>query len=259
MEGAYLTPDVLEGIEDELAGALLGTLDYENQNALLLGIGEIGKLNPARGRKLVGKFNRAMGIKSGAVKAAAPGYPNSRTELLNRLALLPETYRKGLAEKRLRTMDGAYFQAKAANAATGTIQLFQSSDAKGTSATILGNVANAKLDADKPFLVTGIQILSGVAAGNLAGTAYLASTLDNAIKNGYFTLRHDGKEIIKDMSCTVFDTTNRNDRQQGTFLLDNPFWLMPQTEFSLDIQLAGATAANTNIKGTLLGSGVIPA
>jgi hypothetical protein len=259
MEGVIITPDVLEGIEDELAGALLGAMDYENQNALLLGIGEIGRANPARGRKLVSKLNRAMGVKAGAVKAAAPGYPNSRVELLNRLALLPETYRKGLAEKRLRTMDGAYFQAKSANAASGIIQIFQTGDVKGYTAANLGNVAGAKLDADKPFLVTAIQLLSGVAAGNLAGTAFLASTLDNAIKNGNFTIRHDGKEIVKEMSCTVFDTTNRNDRQQGTYILDNPFWLMPQTEFSLDIQLAGSTAANTNIKATLFGSGVIPA
>lgn len=254
-----ITPEILEGMGTDEQFAVLNGIDSENQAALLLGIGRIAVSNPQRAQKLAMKYNAA--IKAGAIKAASPGYPSARAEALNRVALLPEKYRKALAEKRARLMDKVHFQTKRSNAATGTIKVFSTGDQKSSTGggNILGTVAQAKLDSEKPFLVTAIQILSGGDGGTNDVTAVTFGIADKAIINGFVQVRHDGKEYLKDFAGTAADTTNRQDRQIGTFILDNPFWIMPDVEFSVDLELAGASAANLWVKVALYGAEVIPA
>lgn len=221
-----VTPEVLEGMPDDVAAAVINGVSPEGQMALL------GAITKAGNTGAYNKFKRA--VAAGAVKGqAASAYPNSRVELLNRLGFFPPEFRKALARGTIRMVDMYYFQTKLALQAAGLVKMFTTGDTKAVGT---GNVDKGKLDNDKPFLALGLQIVSGYETAALgAGTASYGIA-HSSIINGQVTLRHDSKEILKEYGGQSFDTTNKQNVALGLVYFDNPVIIQPNVSIELEIE-----------------------
>lgn len=228
---AELTPDVIEGMPDDVASAVLNSVSPEGQMALLGAITKAGKTGAYN------KFKRA--VSSGNVQGkAASAYPNSRIELLNRLSFFPKEFRVALAKGSIRMTDMYYFQTKLALQAAGLVKMFTSGDTKAVGT---GNVDKQKLENDKPFLAIAIQILTGYEQTLNAGAGDAVFNIAHrSVLNGQVTFRHDNKEILKEFGAQVFDTTNKQNVPIGTIFLDNPVILQPNVAIELEVEQSAA-------------------
>jgi len=249
-----ITPEVIEGMPDDVAAAVISGIDAGGQLEIL------GKIQKAGKTGAYNKFKRA--VSSGNVQArGASGYRNSRIELLNRLSFFPPEFRKALAKGTIRMTDMYYFQTKLALQAAGLVKMFQSGDTKAVGT---GNVDKQKLENDKPFLAIGIQILSGYEQTINAGAGDAAYGIAHrSILNGQVTFRHDNKEILKEFGAQAFDTTNKQDVLIGTVWLDNPVILQPNVAIELEIEQAiayplGANNIRPFIKAGFVGTSLNP-
>jgi hypothetical protein len=226
-----ISPEVLEGMPDDVAAAVISGISPEGQMALLGAISKAGKTGAYN------KFKRA--ISAGAVKGqAASAYPNSRVELLNRLGFFPPEFRKALAKGSIRMVDMYYFQTKLALQAAGLVKMFTSGDQKAVG---VGNVDKGKLDNDKPFLALGLQIVTGYEQTLNAGVGDAAFGIAHrAVINGQVTLRHDSKEILKEYGGQNFDTTNKQNVALGLVYFDNPVIIQPNVAIELEIEQAAS-------------------
>jgi len=238
----------LLGMPDDVAAAVLSGSDQALHEEIISGIGKM----PAGNAKTAASRKYKKAIASGNVTGkAASAQPNSRIELLNRLSFFPPEYRTALANGRMRIADMYYFVTK--NLVAGTVRMFETSDSVAPG---VGNVDKAKIENDKPFLASGLQLLSG--AGNVAGVGGISFGIaDRGVINGLVTLRHDGKEILKRCGGEIFDTTNRQDRAIGMVMFDNPMIIMPGIIIELEVEVAAAPLQASVIKAGLIGSGFV--
>ncbi len=107
------------------------------------------------------------------------------------------------------------------------------------------NMNNAQLDKDNVFLVTGLQLLSGIGADATpeAGRAVEYAIPSAAILNGQFTFKVGTETFIERCSNRVFDSAS-NERK-GYHTLDTPILTNTNRDFSFNCEFGVAPVANT--------------
>jgi hypothetical protein len=218
---------------------------YANPEAASNLLGAIQQLPAAQKHAAMVKFLSPKNVGGDALTA--------RDEAMKRIGALPAEIRNGLANKRLQLVDARYYVVKDVANGSTTVRMLASTDDKGPG---VGNIAKQQLDKDFFFLCTGIILLSGVAADPM-NCAF--DTIEKGIANGDFTFRANGKYLMpKDQSCSVFDTSNRTDIENGLFKFANPKWIEPQVDIDFDIRFSQALTNDTNIRLVLVGATVMP-
>lgn len=224
----------------------LGLLTVEQTNELL---GAINVLSPLKKAAAMKKMlnRRPMPV--------AGGEHNSRSKMMRMLHLFPLEIRNGLLHRRLQLVDSEYYFVKNVSGLT-SIKMIQDTDNKAAG---LGNVSKQKLEKDNHFCLTGVILLTGVAA---AKEDVVFDVITHEIRNGDFEFKINGGKYITPASripCEVFDTSNRTDIRKGLWHLDNPKPIEAEQaiEFNIDFAMAPA-AANTWAKAILVGASVVP-
>lgn len=202
-------------------------------------IGEIGSLeaaNPLR-RKAVKKIAARMNNKSVVPTNNLTG----KAEFQNRMGVLPQDIQRALTGGDLQLVDHQFYTIKKIGTNSNS-ELMVNSD---VSVVGLTNMNHRKLEANRYFLLTGVQLLSGVGADEKA-VAYDKPVAN--ILNGEFELAIGDKIIIPRMSCSAFDSGNRTDIPTGFYKLDNPKMIPPQTEIKPELWTPSANVADTCVK-----------
>ncbi len=231
---------LLSGPED-VAILGLGLLNGEELDGLIEAVAKMPRSSVVRRKfnHLTRKGHKGSMINAGkggeGVSSVSFG-KDSRTEVLKRLDLLPEEYRKGLMGKKLRIADVELYQSKILT--QGIIDMFTTGDVATPG---IGNVSQAVITNNRPFLVTAIQFITGPSPLNNGLDAAYAIAPSNVL-NGewYFTVA--GLEKVAKTPNKTFDTTNRTDRAIGAYVVDNPFWVLPNAELKLPVNVVAAFA-----------------
>jgi hypothetical protein len=223
----------------------LGELDVTVSEEMVDGIiGEIGSLDYAhpQRRRAVRRMTRRMNSRSVVPTRNLTG----KAEFENRMGMLPLEIQQALRKGDLQLCDYLIYTAKKIGTASNA-ELMVNSD---VAVAGLANINNRKLEANRYFLLTGIQILSGASAD--PKTAEYALPEPN-ILNGEFELNVGDKTIIPRMSMSAFDTGSRTDVPEGFYKLDNPKMIPPLTEIKPEIWTPAPNAENTCVKIVLWG------
>ena len=223
--------DVIEGAIDEL--------------------GALAKGNPRR-RKFVARTRKAY--KALSKRPPATKDLTAKAEFEKRMGQLPKEIQKALARGKLQIVDGDIYSMKTISSKQ-TVLLLESSDDKKVG---ICNLNSAKLDSNKWFLVTAIELLycadaSGTNDDHLQVANY-GEDLPPQIKNGEFQLEQDSDVLIPEISCEVFVNEGQTNIKKGLYKLDNPKFLKPLKEISPEIRLAGIGANNAAVKFRLIGA-----
>jgi hypothetical protein len=223
--------DVIEGAIDEL--------------------GALSKGHPRR-RKFVARTRKAY--KALSKRPPATKDLTAKAEFEKRIGHLPKEIQKALARGKLQIVDGDIYSMKSV-ANKQTILLLESSDDKKVG---ISNLNSAKLDSNKWFLVTSIELLycadaSGTDDDHLQVANY-HDDLPPQIKNGEFQLEQDSDVLIPEISCEVFVNEGQTNIKKGLYKLANPKFLKPLKEISPEIRLAGVGANNAALKFRLIGA-----
>lgn len=226
----------------------------------LLGIGDLSAASTSRIADVVRKSEPqkvAAVLKRVSVQAVSSGLAKGkRAAMLSQFENLPENIQTALFEKKMRMTDAqVLYWTKLAGGST-SVKVIRTDDNKAAGYT---NVAVAKLDKGKPFLVTAIQLLSGVAADGVT----VPSEVDfgvaaPAVINGQFTFAVKSIPVAENSPCQVFDTTNMT-VAQGYYELDNYIFLPDQEEIKFDLELPVAAAARTWVRVVLHGVAIVAA
>jgi hypothetical protein len=223
--------DVIEGAIDEL--------------------GALSKGHPRR-RKFIARTRKAYR----ALSKRPPATHNltTKAEFEKRIGQLPKDIQKALARGKLQIVDGDIYSVKSISSKQ-TVDLLESSDDKKVGVC---NLNSAKLDSNKWFLVTGIELLycadaSGETDTRLQDADY-KDDLPSVIKNGEFKLEQDSDVLIPEINCEVFVNQNQTNTKKGFYKLENPKFLKPLKEISPEIRLAGVGANNAAVKFRLIGA-----
>lgn len=189
-----------------------------------------------------------------------------REKFQTRIAQLPEEVMARLANGIEQAMDDEIYSVVALGAsATNINDLFP---ADGALSVGLRNIANAKLDANKYFLLTGIELMYGIDATNSgkSGT-FTTAQYPAALFNGEFELKQNGRSLIKKQSLSLFfkgiqstdshlNSSSITNIYQGraVHVLHNPKWIYPQQALKGIMEWAIAPgAANSYLKIRLIG------
>lgn len=213
-------------------------------------VSSLGKADPKR-RKFVRKIKAARKAESSRV--VSTNNLTGKAEMELRSSMLPDNIQAGLKNGTLQLVDDAIYSIKDISAQK-QVELMENKDDKTSGLT---NVNGRKLDANKYFLVTGIQLLSGVYTTTVDDATFAVPVA--GIINGEFELNVGGKIIVPQLSNSKFDTTNRTDVLRGYFKLENPKLIAPQTEIIPEIKLPAAAAVKTAVKVVLHGVSVAKA
>ena len=133
----------------------------------------------------------------------------------------------------------------------------------------LRNIANAKLDANRYFLLTAIELMYGIDEANSGGRAgsFTNSQYPSALFAGEIELKQNGRSIIRKQSLGMFfkgiQSTNSHlnvssitNVYQGraVHVLHNPKWIYPQQALKGVMEWAVAPGAvNSYLKIRLIG------
>ncbi len=214
-------------------------------------LGALAKGNPRR-RKFVARTRKAY--KALTKRPPATKDLTAKAEFEKRIGHLPKEIQNALARGKLQIVDGDIYSMKSVSNKQ-TVLLLESSDDKKVG---ICNLNSAKLDSNKWFLVTAIELLycadaSGTDDDRLQVADYNDS-LPPQIKNGEFQLEQDSDVLIPEISCEVFVNQGQTNIKKGLYKLDNPKFLKPLKEISPEIRLAGVGANNAALKFRLVGA-----
>lgn len=165
---------------------------------------------------------------------------SAKAEFEKRIKNLPKGIQNAIMQGRLQVVDYKIYNVKPVGAQSNK-ELWESQDVKVYGMT---NVNNRMLEANKWFLMTGIQILSGVNANPKAATFSIA---DTNILNGEFELMVGSSILIPRISCKVFDTRGKGDSFIGFYKV-TPQWIAPQTEIKPQLWTFAPIVADSNVK-----------
>lgn len=213
-------------------------------------LGALSRGNPRR-KKFVARTRKAF--KALSKRPPATHNLTAKAEFEKRIGQLPAEIQKALAKGKLQIVDGDIYSMKSISNKQ-TIRLLESSDDKKVG---ICNLNSAKLDSNKWFLVTGIELLFSSNApmdnGHLQ-TANYNEALPAVIKNGEFKLEQDSDVLIPEISCEVFNNTGQTNIKKGLYKLDNPKFLKPLREITPELRLADVGPNNSALKFRLVGA-----
>lgn len=131
----------------------------------------------------------------------------------------------------------------------------------------LRNIANQKLDAEKYFLVSAIEILYGIDAADSGYSATFATCpIPDALFNGELEITQNGRRIFSKQSMGAFFTgitassiavgpLTALANGKAIVKLDNPKWVYPQEELKARMEWGHhCGAANSYVKIRLIGT-----
>lgn len=222
-------------------GEIDAPVDVNFIEGLLGEIGSLDKASPLR-KKAIKKLAARVNNKSVVPTNNLTG----KAEFQNRMGMLPEDIQRSLTSGDLQIVDHQFYTIKKINT-NSNAELMVNSDVAVVGLT---NMNQRKLEANRFFLLTGIQLLSGVGADEKA-VAYDKAVAN--ILNGEFELAIGDKIIVPRMSCSAFDSGNRTDIPTGYYKLDNPKMIASQTEIKPELWTPAANAENTCVKLVLWG------
>ncbi len=156
------------------------------------------------------------------------------------LYLLPADIQKAVRIGNLQLVDEIDYSVKAIGGYRDH-ELMESGDNKLIGYT---NIDKQKIEANKWTLITGIRLLSGVAA-NPAETVF--DICDKKVLNGEFELEIGNTVIVPNVSCAVFNTKGRTDILKGLWNEFDPQFIVPNTEIKPRLKLCAEADANTNV------------
>ncbi|HPW66085.1 MAG TPA: hypothetical protein PLS84_03270 [Salinivirgaceae bacterium] len=230
---------------------LLGNIDEPTTDEKIEELlGRVSRLRPgstAR-RKAVSRFTRRINNTNrvAASQAVHTKSATSKAEFAARLDQLPQEIRDGLANKTLQLVDRQLYSVKV----PGASLQFELMTNDQTAVAGKTNLNHRKLEPNKWFMLTAIQVLEGNTAENDAlGAEFLAPS--EKITNGEFQLAIGGNVIVPRTSSEIFNNAHMTDRLSGYYRLDNPKILAPMTEIKPELWL---TAAVPSVKVVLHGS-----
>jgi hypothetical protein len=241
---------------------IMGLLGLDGENAA-----RVMAANP--------RLAKAMATQVAVVaKSSAKG---SRAHMENRIVNLEPRLADGLVNGGKQLVDTAFYFLKSAGSKT-TLDMIADDDSKVPG---LCNVSRGRLDQDEPFLLAGIMLLTGVAAGTsqAEGLACDFGVIHKNLRNGEFELKANGKTLIPEMSTEVFVThreinslvdvdgtgTGANaatavvmgeDAKVGLWIPDNPKLIKSNVEMKFTLNWGVALPTNTWVKLVLLGTRV---
>jgi hypothetical protein len=154
--------------------------------------------------------------------------------------LLPSHIQEGVRTGDMQLVDEIFYSVKKVGGFR-VIELMESGDNKQVGMT---NVDKQKIEANKWSLLCGIQLLSGENA-DAAKTEFAVCT--HRILNGEFEMEVGNTVIVPNVSCTVFDTADRNDIPAGLWDEFDPQFIVPNTEIKPRLKMAAEATANTNV------------
>ena len=178
----------------------------------------------------------------------------AKAEFEKRIPQLPREIQRALGKGSLQIVDGDIYSMKSISNRQ-TVTLLESSDDKMVGVC---NLNSAKLDSNKYFLVTAIELLycsdvSGTTDEHLQ-TGMYNEDLPPQVRNGEFQLEQDSDVLIPEISCEVFVNEGQTNIKKGLYKLENPKFLKPLKEISPELRLAGIGAENAAVKFRLIGA-----
>jgi len=222
----------------------------------LLGLGNLPPQAPAKMA-----VRSAMRAKTGTVSTTNA---TGKAMFEQMMFLLPPDTQQAIKTGRLQLVDEILYSIKAADG-MNDFYLMESGDNKEVGVT---NVDKQKIAANKWTLLCGIQLLSnnidssaGLASApapetKATGKANLTKAIEKAtkfgvihklIQNGEFELNVGSTVIVPNISCTVFDTSERTDVLPGLWMGFDPQFITPNTEIKPRLKLP-AKALPTDFK-----------
>jgi hypothetical protein len=120
----------------------------------------------------------------------------------------------------------------------------------------LSNVTffNTSFPDSEHFMIVGIRALTGANA-TLAATAWTPGISDALTQNGSISIINNGTQELKDFPLTKFVlSTNNNDAEAGSIVLDKEIFWLGQTTLALNANFPTApTTVNQNLRFELEG------
>lgn len=191
------------------------------------------------------KTARQTQARQGSIRTAAPAMmpknATSKSEMLARLNSLPPEIKLGLHSKQLQLTDAVLYSAKDVNGKSDSIELMTNEQVAEVGRT---NLNHRKLEQNKYFMVTAIQILEGNATDTKTATF---SAPSSKITNGEFELEVGGTVLLEKTSSQIFATGSRTDIPAGYYRLDNPKMIVPQTEIKPTIWLTATDVPSVKV------------
>lgn len=214
-------------------------------------VGALPKGHPRR-KKYVARVRKALVRMS--KRPPATNDLTAKAEFEKRIGQLPKEIQRALARGKLQIVDGDIYSVKSISKKQ-TIDLLESSDDKQVG---ISNLNSAKLDSNKYFLITAIELSYCADAGGINGTslqeANFKDDLPSVLKNGEFQLEQDSDVLIPEISCEVFVNQGRTDIKKGLYKLENPKFLKPLKEITPELKLSGVAPENSALKFRLIGA-----
>ncbi len=224
--------------------------EYENY-ASMAGINTTGSLQELLGKiQSLKKEDQSKAIRN-LLKKAHRNERTSRSEMEQKIDLLPKEIIDGLLNKRLQLADGRFYVVKDISN-KNSIDIFQGTDPKAVG---VGNLAQQKLEKDNWFLLFGVMMRYTTDVNPLTADF---SHIDSIVRNGEFELEAGNKKLVALIDNSVFDTRGRNDIPIGYWGWDNCKVIEPQIEIKMPVKFGSASAANTALRITFIGTAVIP-
>ncbi len=262
-------------------------LDSEYADEALEGVGEENLLgyarrNPKRFSRRI-KRNSRRGKRKVTVQVNGSASSMSRGEFKSRFGLLSKDVQRALTTGKKQIVDTELFVTKSVSGQT-TLRALQDDDKKLDG---VSNMSGGKIEKGEVFLLSAIQLLSGVGSGT-AETAAVAGIVEYGIieknlRNGTFEIRGNGKTLVPPHGTQVFATQiakvktfdNTGDlsattgivggastivgenSRPGLMKLANPKMIESQVQIDFNLIWGVAPATNTFVKLSLIGSRVI--
>lgn len=196
------------------------------------------------------QVQRAEHVIANHVQALVGQESRYRRNFLQRLSELPKEHVNADAHQ---VVDVSYFTTKSISGKT-SIKIFESSD---QSADGVRNIDGGKLEANKPFCVSAIQILYGVhgTSGGTDPSNIDFAAIDKAVRNGSITFKvNGGRAVLEKDSMELFRTPTNE--LVGLYNLASPKMILPGSAMEMLIEWKTAAATDSFIKVVLIGAGL---
>lgn len=189
-----------------------------------------------------------LGIDGTATPTRHSNGNSSRSAMLRFLPLLKPEIALAIKERRLQVSDKTIHVTNVPIATLTTVKVFNDDNGQIIGK---GNISKGKLESGVYFALTAIRVLYGVGAD--------VTVIDFAappaiLRNGEFTLRINGAEAITKASMECFQAAGNNNREVGTFYLDNPKLIVDQEPIEFNVEWQTAAPANAYLKVMFIGS-----
>ncbi len=194
-------------------------------------------------------------IKSSARRATVSvGKETAKSKFEKRFPMLPKDVQKDLLNGKLQIVDSMIYSTKIVGGVK-QMDLFDNADVAQIG---LQNITQRQLEKDRPFLITGIILTSGVGAAGAEQTKEAASavnftTLPATIANGEIKIEVGKTTILDAFPMAMFKGTHEDTGLLGYHELHNPKFIEPERDIEALMETSGIIVADTFMKIMFVG------